>query len=100
MVVYDDLTENKIAVYDKGIDPLAVLGNQMDFDNVETPEFSHRSGDVVLPKIGWREPLQIEVEHFADCIEKGVKCITGVEHTARVVGILSNAQSNRNMVQN
>ena len=32
MVVYDDVAENKIAVYDKGIDKRAILGQHMDFD--------------------------------------------------------------------
>ena len=33
MVVYDDIAENKIAIYDKGIDRRAILGENMDFDN-------------------------------------------------------------------
>src|SRR5262249_16225222 len=32
MVVYDDIAENKIAIYDKGIDRRAILGENMDFD--------------------------------------------------------------------
>ena len=33
MVVYDDIAENKIAIYDKGIDRKAILGENMDFDH-------------------------------------------------------------------
>ena len=33
MVVYDDVADNKIAIYDKGIDKKAILGQNMDFDN-------------------------------------------------------------------
>jgi predicted dehydrogenase len=91
MVVYDDIAENKIAIYDKGIDPLAVLGDCMDFDDPEPQAFSHRSGDVIVPKIVWQEPLQLEIEHFADCIQNGEKCLTGPEHAARVVQILNRA---------
>jgi len=36
MVVYDDIAENKIAIYDKGIDRMAILGKNMDFDNTNT----------------------------------------------------------------
>jgi len=50
MVVYDDIADNKIAIYDKGIDRMAVLGQNMDFDDPGTFSFNHRSGDVVLPK--------------------------------------------------
>ena len=94
MVVYDDIAENKIAIYDKGIDRMAVLGEHMDFDDPSTFTFNHRSGDVVLPKIKWQEPLKVEIEHFVDCILNGTKCLTGVDHAQNVVKILSVA-SNR-----
>ena len=73
MVVYDDIAENKIIIYDKGIDLMAVLGQNMDFDNPNTFNFNHRSGDVVRPKINWVEPLKIEIEHFVDCIKNGTE---------------------------
>ncbi|SVC85626.1 uncharacterized protein METZ01_LOCUS338480, partial [marine metagenome] len=71
MVVYDDLAENKIAVFDKGIDPLAVLGTSMDFDDPNILEFNHRSGDVIFPQVDWREPVKVEIDHFADCVVRG-----------------------------
>lgn len=89
MVVYDDVAENKIAIYDKGIDRMAVLGEHMDFDKLGPFQFNHRSGDVVMPKIHWQEPLKLEIEHFVDCIQNGTECLTGVEHAKQVVNILS-----------
>lgn len=89
MVIYDDIAENKIAVFDKGIDRMAVLGKHMDFDKPNDFQFNHRSGDVVLPKIAWQEPLKVEIEHFIDCITNGTECITGVEHAKKVVQILA-----------
>lgn len=89
MVVYDDLADNKIAIFDKGIDRMAVLGENMDFDNPSFPIFNHRSGDVLLPKIDFPEPLKVEIAHFIDCIENGTKCLTGIEHAKKVVQILS-----------
>ena len=88
MVVYDDLAENKVTIYDKGIDRMAVLGEHMDFDNMNTFNFSHRSGDVVFPKIKWEEPLKVEIEHFVDCILNGTECLTGTDHAKKVVSIL------------
>ena len=38
----------------------------MDFDNPSTFSFNHRSGDVLIPKINWIEPLQAEISHFVD----------------------------------
>lgn len=89
MVVYDDMAENKIAIYDKGIDRMAVLGENMDYDKLDFQAFNYRAGDVLLPKINLQEPLEVEIDHFIDCIEKGVQCITGTDHAKKVVEILS-----------
>jgi predicted dehydrogenase len=89
MVVYDDMAENKIAIFDKGIDRMAVLGEHMDYDKPNFQVFSYRAGDVLLPKIDFQEPLKVEIDHFIDCIENGVQCITGTDHAKKVVEILS-----------
>ncbi|MBW1716667.1 MAG: hypothetical protein JRJ77_12725 [Deltaproteobacteria bacterium] len=83
------MAENKIAIFDKGIDRMAVLGQNMDFDSPHFQTFNHRSGDVLLPKIDFREPLKVEVDHFIDCVETGTKCITGTDHDKKVVEILA-----------
>ena len=88
MVVYDDIAKDKIIIYDKGIDRIAVLGENMDFDNPGTFTFDNRSGDEIIPKIDWVEPLKTEIEHFVDCIKNGTDCITGPAHAAKVVHIL------------
>ena len=88
MVVYDDIADNKISIFDKGIDRMAVLGEGMEFDKPGAFEFDHRSGDVLLPKIPWKEPLASEIGHFVDCITKGESCLTGPDHAQKVVQIL------------
>jgi predicted dehydrogenase len=90
MVVYDDMADNKIAIFDKGIDPIARLGENMDYDNINFQTFDHRSGDVLLPKIDFKEPLKVEIQHFFDCIQNGTSCLTDVKHAIEVVRILSN----------
>jgi predicted dehydrogenase len=94
MVIYDDIAENKVAIYDKGIDRMAVLGEDMDYDNHNFSHFNHRSGDVLLPKIDFKEPLRVEIEHFIDCITNGTKCLTGLEHAKKVIKILSSTDGN------
>jgi len=89
MVVYDDIAENKVSIFDKGIDPLAILGDNMDYDDPSSLQFNHRSGDVIMPRLEWQEPLKIEIDHFADCIRAGKECIAGPQHAAKVVEILS-----------
>ena len=88
MVVYDDISDNKISIYDKGIDKMAVLGENMDFDKPFKSSFNYRSGDVIMPKIQWEEPLKLEINHFLDCITKGVDCLSGPESAGEVVKIL------------
>jgi len=92
MVVYDDVAEHKIAIYDMGIEPKAVLGEQMDYDKPVPLQFIHRSGDVHLPKINFREPLRVEIDHFLDCIGGKTTCITGPGHAREVVRILAEAK--------
>lgn len=89
MVVYDDTAENKIAIYDKGIERMAVLGENMDYDNQNFQTFNYRSGDVILPKIDFTEPLKVEIDHFMDCMENGTDCLTGIDHAKKVIQILS-----------
>jgi predicted dehydrogenase len=93
MVIYDDVADDKIAIYDKGIDRRAILGQNMDFDSLQPAEYSYRSGDILLPQIKFSEPLKIEAEHFVDCIRSGREPLTGVAHARTVVGILERAQA-------
>jgi len=91
MVVYDDIAEHKIAVYDKGVDRMATLGSGMDYDESAVAQFRYRSGDVVLPRIDFREPLANEIDHWIDCIQHGQTCLTGPEHARSVIQILEAA---------
>jgi predicted dehydrogenase len=91
MVVYDDVADDKIAIYDKGIDRKAVLGEHMDFDHPARADFAYRSGDILLPRIDFVEPLRLEAEHFIDCVRHGKEPTTGISHARSVVSILERA---------
>ena len=93
MVVYDDVADDKIAIYDKGIDRKAVLGEHMDFDHSSRPDFKYRSGDILLPRVEFVEPLRREAEHFLDCIRMGKEPATGITHARTVVSILERADA-------
>jgi len=93
MVVYDDVAEDKIAIYDKGIDKKAILGQNMDFDTPRPPQFNYRSGDILLPQINFTEPLRLEAQHFADCIRNLQPPLTGIPHARTVVSILERAKA-------
>lgn len=94
MVVYDDVADDKIAIYDKGIDRRAVLGENMDFDQPRPPEFNYRSGDILLPQVKFVEPLRVEAEHFLDSIKNQTTPLTGLAHARTVVSILEQATRN------
>ncbi len=87
MAVYDDVSEYKLAIYDKGIDQVSKPGNRMDYD-VPMTQYLHRSGDVYLPRIEWKEPLRVELQHFYDCIVEKKEPLTGCSHAREVVRIL------------
>jgi len=63
MVVYDDVGEHAISIYDKGA---AWTGSEANYG-------SHRlmtyTGDIHIPKINKAEPLREEVENFFACIQ-------------------------------
>jgi predicted dehydrogenase len=92
MVVYDDIAETKIAIYDKGIDRKAILGENMDFDSPRPLQFDYRSGDILLPQIRFTEPLRVEVEHFRDCVLNSQVPLTSLSHARTVVSILERAR--------
>ncbi len=93
MVVYDDAADDKIAIYDKGIDRKAILGQNMDYDRPGAIQYSYRSGDILLPQINFTEPLRTEAEHFAECIREGKTPLTGISHAREVVRILEQASA-------
>jgi predicted dehydrogenase len=92
MVVYDDIADDKIAIYDKGIDRKAILGENMDFDQPRPLEFDYRSGDILLPQVKFSEPLRAEAAHFLDCVRRRATPMTGIAHARNVVSILEKAQ--------
>ena len=89
MIVYDDIAKDKVVIYDKGIDRIATIGYKMDFDDRNTFTFDHRSGEIFIPKIDWIEPLKVEIDHFLECIENDIPCLTDSKHAEQVVNILS-----------
>ena len=92
MVVYDDIAENKLLIYDKGIDRRAILGENMDFDNPEGPQFDYRTGDILIPEVKFAEPVRVEAEHFINCIRNSEEPLTGLRHARTVVSILERAR--------
>lgn len=75
MIVYDDVGEDKLKIYDKGItrDPIAADASWA--SPIEQPttfarfKMITRAGDLTIPNIRVPEPLQEECKHFALCLK-------------------------------
>jgi len=89
MIVYNDMIEAKLAIYDKGVNQ---LNNQAPQGGLGAWQLTTRSGDILLPKVDFKEPLLIEAGHFIDCIIKGEKPLTDGHNGLQTVSILEAAQ--------
>jgi len=93
MIVYDDVSDDKIAIVDKGVDRVPKLGERMDYDKPTIgAQLSLRSGDVLLPRVAVPEPLKVESAHFLECIRTGQVPVTGPKHARDVVAVLEAGQ--------
>jgi predicted dehydrogenase len=91
MAVFNDVDiENKIKIYDKGVDI-------PEYDN-GFGEFqaNYRSGDIVIPNIKFAEPLRQECQHFIDCIVNHTEPRTCGRDGFEVIKILEAAQKSMN----
>lgn len=85
MAVYDDMSEEKVRIYDVGVDPA----------NVDEQAASHampvsyRSGDIVSPYIPFSEPLLVQNSHFVECIRTGQRPRTPGERGLDIVRVLA-----------
>ena len=83
MIVYNDLeTNEKIKIYDKGI----TLTQSA--DEIQKLLISYRTGDLWCPKINEIEALQVEVEHFVNCIKGLEQPLSSGEKALEIVRIL------------
>jgi predicted dehydrogenase len=95
MIVYDDTSaDQKIAVFDKGIDRTSIKDDvgSVPFEDFGQFTLIHRAGDILIPKINFREPLQVEARHFVECIETGKRPLTDGRNGLEVVRTLEAAQ--------
>jgi predicted dehydrogenase len=93
MVVYDDVSDDKIMIFDKGVDRVPKIGERMDYDQSGGYQLIHRTGDILLPRVAFQEPLKIEAAHFLECLRNGLPPLTGPKHARDVVAILEAGQT-------
>lgn len=91
MLVYDDMSDERIKIYDKGIDKEnkdEYIGGYKDFGEYR---LILRAGDVLIPKVNLNEPLKRECQHFVDCIIENKEPLTSGRSALDVVKILEAA---------
>lgn len=85
MVIFDDMQEEKVKVYDCGIEvvPGAEYGEY---------EFLQRTGDIYIPSIQFEDSLQNSLEYFENCCQTGEQSRSGPDQCLRVMKVLEWAQ--------
>jgi predicted dehydrogenase len=86
MIVYDDVSaEGKVRVYDKG----AFRKGDVTYGDFQ---YKLHSGDILIPRLDLREPLQDECAHFVTCVRDKLRPLTDGENGLRVLRVLAAGQ--------
>ena len=86
MLVYDDIADNKVVLYDKGVEVPPYS------DTLEEFHMSYRHGPEQVIPFEWREPLRVECEDFVDCILNRHSPTSNAWLGVKVVQVLETAQ--------
>jgi len=88
MVVYNDLaSEERLRIYDKGVEPPDEWGGAMH----DVPA-SYRHGGIHSPYVPFEEPLQVQARHFADCVATRRRPLSDGRNGLAVVEVLAAAE--------
>ncbi len=90
MLVYDDIRDQKVMLYDKGVEVPPYSVTEQEF------KASYRDGPEEAVPVEWTEPLKAECGHFIDCIRRDCQhdCLhcTDGRNGLEIVKILESAQ--------
>lgn len=81
MCVFDDTKNDKLRIYDKGIE----VKQDIEYGKYE---YNARSGDLLIPHIEFEDSLLNSLEHFAYCINEKKESLSGPVQCMRVMKIL------------
>ena len=86
MLVYDDIADNKVILYDKGVEVPPYS------DTLEEFKMSYRHGPETVVPIEWKEPLRVECAAFVNWIRTGQRSCSDAWIGVKVVRVLEAAQ--------
>ena len=86
MLVYDDIADDKVRLYDIGVEipPYS--------DTPEQFHASYRHGAETSVPVAWQEPLRLECQAFLDWVASGKRACSDAWTGVKVVRILETAQ--------
>ena len=85
MVVYDDTSQEKVRVFDMGVD----VGAPESFGE---HQLSYRSGDILTPRLDAVEPLRMELQDFIDSVRQGREPRSGAQLGLDVMHLVEAAE--------
>lgn len=88
MCIFDDTKNDKLRIYDKGIE----ISQGIEYGRYE---YNARSGDLLIPHIEFEDSLLNSLEYFADCINEKKESLSGPIQSIRVMKILEESVNNR-----
>ncbi|MEA3349596.1 MAG: Gfo/Idh/MocA family oxidoreductase [Chloroflexota bacterium] len=86
MLVYDDIADEKVIIYDKGVEVPSYSVTEEEF------HASYRHGEGTNVSFDWVEPLRTECSHFLDCIRTGETPRSNGRIGLKILQILETAQ--------
>lgn len=87
MLVYDDVQPaEKIRIYDKSVEKPPYYDSYAEFP------YSYKYGDIMIPKLDGAEPIQTELRHFIDCINRDVQPLSDGKSGLDVIRIIEAAE--------
>lgn len=96
MAVYDDVANDKVTIYDKGVDSPDSTRGVHPFDQAPANPLIYRFGESHVPKISAVEPLREEATDFIQAIAGGRPPRSGIESGRGVVAVLQAADLSLN----
>jgi predicted dehydrogenase len=91
MLTFDDMELGEpLRIYDKRVTDERTPAEYV--DSFASFRSSVREGDIIIPKVALREPLQAECDHFLDCIVGGKQPLTNAREAVAVLQVLEAIQ--------
>lgn len=87
MIIYDEMSMEKVKIYDRGVNVPADRENAIQ----GTSQYTYRMGDMIAPKLDDTEALKTECQYILNCMQTGKKPINDGEAGLRIVKMLEAA---------